>query len=111
MNDERFTEEKYEQALIELFQSLGYDYEYGPDMERDYREPVDKEELQNCLQRVNATTLGMRMPEEVYEQVISEAVRLVTSIKEGLLEQRNEAFMDYLQNGVEVPYQQEGKQN
>ena len=110
MNDERFTEEKYEQALIELFQSLGYDYEYGPDMERDYREPVDKEELQNCLQRVNATTLGKRMPEEVYEQVISEAVRLVTSIKEGLLEQRNETFMDYLQNGVEVPYQQEGKQ-
>ena len=36
MNNERFTEEKYEQALIELFQSLGYHYEYGYDMERDY---------------------------------------------------------------------------
>ena len=109
MNDERFTEEKYEQALIELFQTMGYDYEYGPDMERDYREPVDKEELKKCLLRVNATTLGKKLPKDTYEQVIGEAVRLVTDINEGLLEQRNETFTDYLQNGVEVPYQLDGK--
>jgi len=99
MNNERFTEEKYEQALIELFQTMGYDYEYGPDMERDYREPVDKEELRKCLLRVNATTLGKKLPKDTYEQVIGEAVRLVTGINEGLLEQRNETFTDYLQNG------------
>ncbi len=33
--DENF----YEQALIELFQEMGYQYEYGPDVERDYRDP------------------------------------------------------------------------
>ena len=109
MNDERFTEEKYEQALIELFQTMGYDYEYGPDMERDYREPVDKEELKKCLLKVNANTLGKKLPKDTYEQVIGEAVRLVTGINEGLLEQRNETFTDYLQNGVEVPYQLDGK--
>jgi len=109
MNEERFTEEKYEQALIELFQTMGYDYEYGPDMERDYREPVDKEELRKCLLKVNATTLGKKLPKDTYEQVIGEAVRLVTGINEGLLEQRNETFTDYLQNGVEVPYQLDGK--
>ncbi len=109
INEERFTEEKYEQALIELFQTMGYDYEYGPDMERDYREPVDKEELKKCLLKVNATTLGKKLPKDTYEQVIGEAVRLVTGIKEGLLEQRNETFTDYLQNGVEVPYQLDGK--
>ena len=109
MNEERFTEEKYEQALIELFQTMGYDYEYGPDMERDYREPVDKEELEKCLLKVNAATLGKKLPKDTYEQVIGEAVRLVTGINEGLLEQRNETFTDYLQNGVEVPYQLDGK--
>ena len=109
MNEERFTEEKYEQALIELFQTMGYDYEYGPDMERDYREPVDKEELKKCLLKVNANTLGKKLPKDTYEQVIGEAVRLVTGINEGLLEQRNETFTDYLQNGVEVPYQLDGK--
>ena len=109
MNDERFTEEKYEQALIELFQSMGYDYEYGPDMERDYREPVDKEELKKCLSWVNALDLGKRLPKDTYAEVIGEAVRLVTSINEGTLEQRNERFSDYLQNGVEVPYMAEGR--
>ena len=53
MNEERFTEEKYEQALIELFQSLGYDYEYGPDMERDYAESVDKELLRHNILWIN----------------------------------------------------------
>ena len=45
MNDDRFTEDSYEQALIELFKQMGYEYEYGPNIERDYREPVNKEEL------------------------------------------------------------------
>ena len=43
MINERFTENDYEQALIELFKQMGYEYEYGPDIERDYREPVNKE--------------------------------------------------------------------
>ena len=53
MSNERFTEDSYEQALIDLFRDMGYDYEYGPDMERDYREPVNKEELRRCLDRLN----------------------------------------------------------
>ncbi len=110
MNDERFTEERYEQALIELFQGMGYDYEYGPDMERDYREPVDKEKLAKSLRWVNALDLGKSLPKETYAEVISEAVRLVTSINDGSLAQRNETFMDYLQNGVEVPYMADGRQ-
>ena len=38
-----FSEDTYEQALIELFQSLEckqYRYEYGPDIERDYSNPI-----------------------------------------------------------------------
>lgn len=38
-----FSEDTYEQALIELFQGLEskqYRYEYGPDIERDYSNPT-----------------------------------------------------------------------
>ena len=44
------TEAEYEQALIELFQSLDgkqYRYEYGPDIERDYTNPILENVLQN----------------------------------------------------------------
>lgn len=35
-----FTEDTYEQAIIELFQNKGYDHLYAPDMERDYSSPL-----------------------------------------------------------------------
>ena len=109
MNNERFTEDSYEQALIDLFRDMGYDYEYGPNMERDYREPVNKEELRRCLDRLNQIEPIGALSKKEYLEVIDEAVRIVTSINEGTLEQRNELFMDYLQNGVPVTFQFEGR--
>lgn len=111
MSNERFTEDSYEQALIDLFMDMDYTYDYGPDMERDYREPVDKKELHNELAWINGwEDYANNLPSDVYDQIIGEAVRKVTSINEGTLEQRNETFMDYLQNGVEVKYQYEGRE-
>lgn len=43
MNENGYTENDYELALIELFQSLEgkqYRYEYGPDISRDYTNPI-----------------------------------------------------------------------
>ncbi len=108
MNDERFSENSYEQALIELFKQLGYEFEYGPDIERNYREPVNKEELRKCLYSINAVSLGAVLSRS-YDGVIDEAVRKITSINEGTLEQRNEQFTDYLQNGVEVSFTISGR--
>lgn len=111
MSNERFTEDSYEQALIDLFLDMDYTYDYGPDMKRDYREPVDKKELHNELAWINGwEDYANNLPSDVYDQIIGEAVRKVTSINEGTLEQRNEQFMDYLQNGVEVKYQYEGRE-
>ena len=31
-----FTEATFEQAVIELFESMGYTHLYAPDLERDY---------------------------------------------------------------------------
>ena len=36
-----FTEQVYENAIIELMRDrLGYDYLYGPDVNRDYHSPL-----------------------------------------------------------------------
>nr|MCZ9319409.1 hypothetical protein [Methanocorpusculum sp.] len=34
-----FTEANFENAVLELIQSLGYTYRYGPDIPRDYHNP------------------------------------------------------------------------
>ena len=108
MNEnDNFTENSYEQALIEMFRQMGYEYEYAPDMERNHREPVDKDKLHQTLDELNRTGEFASMPNDTYEQIIDEAVRIVTSVNEGTLEQRNETFTDYLQNGVPVTFQYE----
>ena len=52
---EGLTENEYEQALIALFQDLGFKYKYGPDVERDYTNPILDDVLQNSLLRINPT--------------------------------------------------------
>ena len=93
------SEASYENTLIALFQDLGYQYECGYDVERDYRNPYYDSDLREALRRQNPM---------LSEEVLNEAFRLITHVNEGVLEQRNEQLMDYLQNGVEVKYAEGG---
>ena len=99
MGTNQFDENSYEQALIALFKEMGYQYECGYDVERDYREPYDAEGLRKGLRRMNPM---------LREDVLEDAYRLITNVNEGTLEQRNEQLMDYLQSGVEVKYSENG---
>jgi len=100
MATNQHSEANYENTLIQLFQTLGYAYECGYDVERDYRNPYYEEDLRDALQRLNPMLSA---------EVLQEAFRLVTHINEGTLEQRNETLMDYVQNGVEVKYSEDGR--
>ena len=48
-----FTEELYEQAIIELFEKMGYTHIYAPDMERDYSSPLLDSVLMDSLVKLN----------------------------------------------------------
>ena len=90
----------YENALMSLFENLGYETLYGPDIARDYRVPVNESQMRFALTLVNPTKPNV---------AIDEAIRKVMSIDTGDLVQKNEKFMDYLQNGVEVTYENDGE--
>ena len=97
-----FTEEKYENAVLEVFRdTLSYAYAYGPDVVRDYSEPLYLDELLPALQRIN-----LKLP----EVAINEAVYKLRNFEGGSFEQKNKKFMDYLQNGVSVNYFHDGEQ-
>ena len=100
MNTNHHTEANYENTLIQLFQDLGYAYECGYDIERDYRNPYYDPDLREALRRQNPMQS---------DEVLNEAFRLITHVNEGILEQRNETLMDYVQNGVEVKYAEDGR--
>ena len=91
-----FTEAHFENAILELMRdTLGYDYVYGPSVEREYTEPLHIDRVQQSLYAINPT-----LPSEAIEEAISK----IRTIESGSLVQRNEVFHDYMQNGVEVNY-------
>ena len=90
-----FTEGSYEKALIALFENLGYQHQYGPNIERDYYVPFYEEQLIESLTTIN---YGKPRP------AIDEAISKLKDIEIGSLPQRNELFMDYLQHGIEVSF-------
>ena len=90
-----FTEDSYEKALIELFQEMGYEYAYGPDIERNYQEPYYLAQVWASLPIINPSK---------HQNAIAEAVKKLTNIDSGDISQKNTVFMDYLQNGIPVAY-------
>lgn len=89
-----FKEEQVEQAIIEQLQNLGYEYLYGPEIERDYKEVVLKEIFYNSLFDINPD-ITQPIADEVYRKI-----RSFTNI--GLV-QANYEFYHMLYAGVQIP--------
>ena len=96
-----FTENMFEQAVIELLVHMGYSYQYGPEVERDYHSPLYEDVLLPCLQRLNPA-----LPDDA----LGEALYKLKNFETGTLLQKNMVFMDYLQNGVPVKYVENGEE-
>lgn len=97
-----FTEDTFEQAIIELFENMGYTHIYAPDMNRtDYSRPLLDDVLRDCLVRLN-----WNLP----VTAIDEAILKLNDFDAGSLLQKNMVFMDYLQNGITVKYAVNGEE-
>ena len=96
-----FTEDTYEQAIIELFENMGYEHLYAPDYDRDYTSPLLDSVLRDSLVRINR---GLPL------DAIEEAVAKLKNFDTGSLLQKNITFMDYLQNGITVKFFVKGEE-
>lgn len=97
-----YTEANYENSIIELFRNdLGYEYVYGPDVERDFYSPLYEEILLDSLYRLNRG-----LPDDA----IQDALFKLKNFENGELVQKNSVFMDYLQNGISVRYSVNGEE-
>lgn len=96
-----YTEADYENTLVELFENMGWRHVYGPDLERDYYDPLYEEELDDAIRRINPD-----MP----ENAIHEALFKLKNFENADLVQKNSVFMDYIQNGIEVRFLVDGEE-
>ena len=96
-----YTEADYEKSVMELFQNLGYETVYAPDIERDLKSPLYDEVLERQIRLLNPA-----LPEDA----ICDALFKLKNFENGELIQRNEVFMDYLQNGIPARYNKNGEE-
>ena len=97
-----FAEVHYEKAVIELFRDqLGYIHRCGSDVSRDYADPLYEPDLRCALYRINP---------DLPKAAIAEAIFKLRNFEGGDLIQKNAVFMDYLQNGIQINFFDQGKQ-
>ena len=66
-----FSEDSYEQALISLYKELGYEYLYGPEIERDLKEPLLEDKVFESPKAINPSLPA---------SAIEEAIKKIKSI-------------------------------
>lgn len=93
-------ENTLEQAIIGELQGLGYEYLYGPDIERDYHEVLLDDCVKSSLMNINP---GITV------DILNEAYKSVKNLGLLRLEDLNASFHKYLIEGVPVPYQVQGE--
>ena len=88
-------ENTLEQAIIADLQDKGYDYLYGPEIDRDYHEVILKDFFAEAMFKINS---GITAP------IVEEAYKTIKNLGLLKLEELNASFHKYLIEGVPIPY-------
>lgn len=93
-------ENTLEQAIISELKDKGYEYLYGPDIERDYQEVILKDEFFLALSKIN---------KGITTEILGEAYKSITNLGLLKLEDLNASFHKYLVEGVPIPYRKDNE--
>ena len=81
-----YNEEAYENALIELFQNMGWEHVYGPEIDRDWHSPLYDSVLENSIRRLNP---------KASPAAIDEALLKPRHFENAELKKKNTLFMEW----------------
>lgn len=98
-NTYHYTEDSYEQTILDLFRELGYEALYGPDVnadtERDLSDATIPGVLREALLSINGKDKLL---------AVAEAIRKIRELFSQPLLTANVQLTDWLQNGLDVTY-------
>ena len=105
----KLTESDIEQMTIEILQSRGYEYLYGPDIAPDGQSPM-RTTLGEVVLREKLEAAVRRLNPSLPAAVLDEAVKTVLRIGSTDLLADNEQFHDLLTQGVTVSVYEQGEE-
>jgi type I restriction enzyme R subunit len=101
---ERITENEIEKFAIELFEKLGYQYVYAPDIAPDSETP-ERERFEDVLLLERLRSAAARINPTIPADVREEAIKQIQRLNSPELIANNEAFHRMLTEGIKVTYQ------
>ncbi|TLS35297.1 type I restriction endonuclease subunit R [Pseudalkalibacillus caeni] len=104
---ENFTEDRLEEAAIEILQELGYEYLFGPNLSydgehperKDYRTVILEDRIKDALFKHNR-----HLPQEA----LDEAFRQIIALNSPSLEENNRHFHRLITEGIDVSFHRDG---
>ena len=98
-NPFHYTEDSYEQTILDLFKDLGYEVLHGPDLDtetdRDLSDSTIPGKLREALLRING---------KEKTAAVDEAIRKIHELFSQPLVPANVQLTDWLQNGLDVTF-------
>ncbi|WP_194318009.1 type I restriction endonuclease subunit R [Listeria innocua] len=102
-----FTEAMLEEAAIEILESLGYDYAFGPEISlggdyeerKDYREVILSHRVKDALFKINR---------DIPREALDDAYRQLITFNSPMLEENNRYFHQLMTEGIEVSFNEGG---
>ena len=105
----KITESEIETFAIDLLESSGYDYIYGPDIAPDSETP-ERASFEDVLLLERLQTAVRRINPKLPAAVIEDAIKQIQRIHSPELIANNETFHRLLTEGVKVSYQKDGRE-
>lgn len=93
-------ENTLEQVIISELRKNGYEYFYGPDINRDYHEVILGDSFEAAMFKIN---------QGIKADMVEEAYKSIKNLGLLKLEDMNAAFHKYLIEGVPVNYRVNGE--
>ena len=98
-NTYHYTEDSYEQTILDLFNEMGYEVLHGPDTDaetgRDLMDATIPSKLRETMIRVNGADKAV---------AVDEAIRKIRELYSQPLVPANVKMTDWLQNGLDVTF-------
>ncbi len=99
MNTYHYTEDSYEQTILDLFKEMGFDYHYGPELEQETARDLEDASISYITRKqllvINGATKQL---------AIEEAMRQLHTIQNEPLLSANIKMTEWLQQGLDVSY-------
>lgn len=93
-------ENTLEQVIIAELREKGYEYLYGPDIDRDYHEVILKDYFDSAMFEIN---------QGITTEIVEETYKTIKNLGLLKLEDMNATFYKYLIEGVPVTYRKNGE--